>query len=562
VGPESKRLPALAAWNAAAAFLALLAPHLAYLAYHSYDLASVELGALAAALGLAAALVSLIAWTSRGTWRSLVFAAVILVSVELMVDLPEVGWRLRWIALATFVGCWALRRELPKFLVAIFLVFNVTTIFQSRLPRGIALAAAPARTDLPLLVHLVLDSHEGLDAFAGGSDGAALRESLLARYERRGFRVFGAAYSRYFMTKNSLGNMLNFTAKSRDHAYFESERSPRLLANAYFERLRQQGFEVRVLQSSWLDFCSAAELPPSACRSYAHAGLRAIADVEAGGICKALVLERMLLQRSTLVKWIRRRWPAVWVDLSDRNRIACRDRLPDWLFRPSELPSLASFSGLEVLEQVASEVRAATPGTALFAHVILPHSPFFFGPDCTVLPAASWMERGGTGPRSDDSTWEAERIDAYHDQVRCLHSRLERLLDELEDRPEPVWVVLHGDHGSRVVRRQPIDQDPNDVAPFDLVHSFSAWFAVKAPHVARGYEPGPAPLEELLLATVVERRLPKSGDVPTVFLERRQQVDMHAVVIPAWTEMLAALSGEPTPVRDEQRGSPSGAPGR
>jgi hypothetical protein len=546
----SSRWLELGVWNVAGAFLALLAPHLVLLAHHSYSLTSPEAAALWVVLLLAAVLVAVVSWTSRGIWRAVVFSLLLVSCAETMGGLPE-GWRLRWLAAGILVACLLLRKELPKVVVAVFAVFNATTCAQSSF-RGEPAppSATVARLDLPIVVHLVLDAHEGLDALAATARGAELRDALLATQERHGFRVYGAAYSRYLLTKNSLANMLNFSAKRRSFAHFERETSPRLLENAYFDRLLEQGFSLRVLQSDYLDFCAGSRVSASACASYPHSGLEVIQAIDAGVPCKALLLERILLKRSTVVLLGLRRWRALAQRITALNAHWCANSLPDWMFEGIQLPALSSFTGLDALDRVVRELRTAKAGTAYFAHLMLPHSPFLFRADCSMRqpaewPSPEWMVQGAEPRGPAASAWTTERLTAYHEQVQCLHDRLSRLLEELQSRPEAVWVVLHGDHGSRVLPSTTRGLELSNPESFDLVHGFSAWFSVKAPHIAPGYDPSPVPLEELLLATVIERRLPASGTTPTVYLEKENGSELREFPIPDWSRLLAPRSGVP-----------------
>ena len=489
---------------------------------------------------------------SKGSWRAVVLAATVFAASELLVDYAELGWRLRWVLVALLVVCWIIRRELARVLVVILLVFNFTTILQARWPWVSPVRNDAARSDLPVLVHLVLDSHEGLDALPTLDSGRGeLRASLLADYESRGFRVFGQAYSRYFDTKNSLGNMFNLSAGREDLEYFRGKDSPKLLRNEYFDSLVERGYRLFVLQSSYVDFCASVEQDRSDCRTYAHGGLAVLHETEAGGTCKAVLLERMLLQRSSLVDWLRRKRPWAWTRLAELNAQACRERFPGWFF-DAEPPVLASSTGLEVLERVRLAARQAAPGTVVFAHVILPHSPFFFREDCSQLPGPEWLDSTSRPPApANDAASAEERSARYLGQVRCLHRSLANLLDELDRRSDPVWVVLHGDHGSRIVTHDPIAPNFPHLTGRDLLHAFSSWYAVKAPHLAPGYDGTLAPLEELLRDTVVVPKTPRAPPTAEILLRRPPERELVAFEIREWSSWLSApMALEPAPPRN------------
>ena len=104
------------------------------------------------------------------------------------------------------------------------------------------------QTDLPPIIHLVLDEHigiEGLPKEIAGGD--ALRDELRAFYESFGFRIFGRAYSQYSSTKISLRTMLN----GRPNRYVLNRKDAQapeldLRHNLWFRQLAERGYRVRV----------------------------------------------------------------------------------------------------------------------------------------------------------------------------------------------------------------------------------------------------------------------------------------------------------------------------
>lgn len=78
----------------------------------------------------------------------------------------------------------------------------------------------------------------------------------------------------------------------------------------------------------------------------------------------------------------------------------------------------------------------------VFAHILLPHPPFVFGPEGEPIPPKSFREGNYY-----DGTIE-EYIEGYRGQIAFLNKRLVTAIDAiLEDtKPDPI-IILQGDHG-------------------------------------------------------------------------------------------------------------------
>jgi hypothetical protein len=84
-------------------------------------------------------------------------------------------------------------------------------------------------------------------------------------------------------------------------------------------------------------------------------------------------------------------------------------------------------------------------------------------------------------------------------------------------------IVLHGDHGSRIVLTEPNAATQLELTKQDLVDGYSTLFAMKLPGKSGGYDKSPWPLEQLLAKFVFEAGLAPTNIVhensePYVFL--------------------------------------------
>ena len=132
--------------------------------------------------------------------------------------------------------------------------------------------------DSPWRATLARWHREGLPEEISGA--TELGESLRAFYQRSDFTLFGAAYSLFFDTDESLATLLN-GAMSPDTASLISGKDEhrRIHANGWFEKLVQRGYQIRVYQSDYLDFCNAKDVDLTYCFTYPANSIRSIAFV-------------------------------------------------------------------------------------------------------------------------------------------------------------------------------------------------------------------------------------------------------------------------------------------
>jgi hypothetical protein len=162
---------------------------------------------------------------------------------------------------------------------------------------------------------------------------------------------------------------------------------------------------------------------------------------------------------------------------------------------------------LPALQRLESDLRRAQPGQAYFAHLLIPHYPYVLDERCAVRGSIEeWLYNGADQAAAEPNTdaQRAERYRRYFAQLRCQQILLGRLFDAL--RQAGAWrdaiVVVHGDHGSRIVRRMPLAENAARLTPQDLRDGFSTLFALRAPGVAAGVAREPRPLQALLAEAV------------------------------------------------------------
>ncbi len=323
----------------------------------------------------------------------------------------------------------------------------------------------PRRGELKPWVHLVLDELIGVAGIPGELDPGGIHASRLRRFfVDRGFTVFGKAYSASWFTRASLGSVVGF---SMDHRSFPISRR-HVGESEYFGEMVSRGYRIHVLQSDHLDFCRTEKGVPiggvQGCSTYGSNTLHPIASLAIDSLEKSKLILGAYSRLSASVSWVRRHYET------------CRNRLAGHgvhLCRWRAVPLLSPLASMEVLDRLIEEIPRIRAGEMYFAHVMLPHYPYAYDSKCTLRPYPySWLANVGDGG-NDAAAW-ALRYRYYFEQVECVLSRLEELFARMEanDRFNDVNIIVHGDHGSRIIRTGPGKWRYNSVARHSTMFAF------------------------------------------------------------------------------------------
>jgi hypothetical protein len=240
----------------------------------------------------------------------------------------------------------------------------------------------------------------------------------LDELEERGFEVAEESRSNYALTALTLASMFqmrhipDIPSLAEETGYKEGYRAiTRVLAEPLpaLETLRRHGYETVAIPSV------ATEVK-----------LRTVdRDLDTGQIVQ---LETVLLGRTLI---------APIVDF-----IA-----PDFVFDQQRSRSLDTLAAVEL---------TATDGRQqfVFAHVMLPHAPFVFGPGGEPLPQPECVPVCSIFERpADHDEW----LRLYRDQVVFVNDRVLQLIDAMRSVGADPVIVLMSDHGSRAF--QPENQE-------------------------------------------------------------------------------------------------------
>ena len=363
--------------------------------------------------------------------------------------------------------------------------------------------AGSGNAEPPLLIHLLLDEHIGVEGLPQEIPSArALRSELIDFYTSRGFRLFGGAYSQYANTFNSIANLLNFASREVSQPYLEHESAKSkwdLQQAAYFQMLQQRGYRLHVYQSTYMDLCHADGVQVQECITYPITSLSLLEGLglrtgeKASAIANAIVVQSKALRVAN----------KVYERVIRGGLLHAGVQLPGWRW---QTPLFGSIPIPSVVDRLSDDIVRHPRGHAFFAHLLLPHYPYIFDSSCQLRPrTADWLTNRIASTdmlvyNTADS--RALKYDRYSDQVRCLLTLIDGLLEDLDKHGllDDAIIIVNGDHGSRIPVHFPsgLTLASGVVTDADLRDTFSALYAIHAPEVSPGYDAEPVTLVDLL----------------------------------------------------------------
>ena len=375
--------------------------------------------------------------------------------------------------------------------------------------------SAPLNEQLPPVIHLVLDGHIGSQwmplNFPGAKEAKASLYGLLEKY---GFRLYPRTYSRYYKTRDSLTNGLDFTelkkSSSTPISHIQS-----------FARLKDEGYRLRVYQTEHLDFCQAKNVSVDFCYRYLATSIKGLEGVDLPSGKKALVIAGHWLGSMPVISVGRSLLAAVVRRLTGYDAFA---DLP-LVGNRALYDRSASLNSMSALQRVMEDVKQQPNGQFFFAHVVTPHDPFMYGADCSLNSDSwSWSSTSGWVVAEMDEKIRHDRYRRYYAQMRCIHRSLGSWFADLDRAGimEKATIVLHGDHGSRIASDPSVKNSSDPNWQRMTQDSFSTLFALRKPGVAPGVSTVMKPLNIMLKQLYISPELldQPSDAVPFILLHK------------------------------------------
>jgi hypothetical protein len=194
-----------------------------------------------------------------------------------------------------------------------------------------------------------------------------------------------------------------------------------------------------------------------------------------------------------------------------------QDLLPKWFMTRSYLgvpPSLA------VLSQIRQDLRENPGGTAVFAHLLVPHHTYHYDRECRIqantddwFHAVSRIDARKELSIINSPESRRRRYESYFDQLGCLYRALREFLEDLEaaDLLQGATIILHGDHGSRISLHSPNRESAERLSDADLIDNYSVLFAVRRPGSKPAYDLNLRSIQALFAERFLGRPFPSEN---------------------------------------------------
>jgi len=476
--------------------LLVAGPPLEYLRYNHYPLISPEVLLPTALWVLCAVGIGMLLNAAPRPVRIVAFSLLLLVFVDWQFsDHVELSFKLVPVAAVAFA--WLLERHFDAIAAVVLTAFYAASLLGSSPVRASRLnfVTAPKNTALPPIVYLILDEHIGIEGWP--SEFASSREmqtDIRGFYLREGFRLFGKAYSSFVETRSSIPAVLNWPVEDPhgDVTELVPESRYRLTANATFRKLSAEGYQIRVYQSTYLDYCDVQKFAIRSCETVPTNSVANLSLHKLPPWSKAMLVGLYFLEHNS----------RIYAHIRDFY-VAFTQRHPGWPRWDVHIYKSTMPGAVELLGRLQRDLRAEdTRGTVYFAHLLAPHHPYEFDEACrSQADPRRWLE---IIPHPDRGTntaaGRALRYALYAAQVGCLYRHLASLLQTIDSLPtgRQMVVILHGDHGSRITLHYPLERLLPSMVPSDFTDAFSTLFAIRAPGIAAGYDRRFVSVDELV----------------------------------------------------------------
>ena len=333
----------------------------------------------------------------------------------------------------------------------------------------------PGSTTFPRSSTLSSTSISALQDYRPSFPKAAPRLGQCGR-TYKDFTLYSRAYSRFAETQYALASLMNPSdgADVTELLRVEDGRYT-LLRNTWFDRLRSQGYAIKVYQTDRLDMCSEPT-PVDSCYTYS-------------------LYSPNPVQRSS-------------VQTGERLRMLIRK-----LNFGDAIPLPAPLAASEALERFEKDIAQTPRGVAYVVHLLLPHEGFLYRSDCSIRDPADW--EGANRLKGLTSDRRTAVYQHYLEHVVCTERRINQLFDRLRSLRvyDDATIVVHGDHGSRIAEQPWINPTPSRLSQRDLLDHFSTLFAVKAPGSIPGVVEEPMLIQQMFAALFLDAGAGDSGGV-------------------------------------------------
>lgn len=447
--------------------------------------------------------------------RSILFSLIITASFDLsFIDLhnfelpfqPQIlmGFLILLFVILMYGLLVKLQKSINLLLIIVFSAMNITSIAAPLLEKTAAESEKPLDTSQPNIIHLYLDEHIGIEGFPNDIfNSLEQADEVRDFYLNNSFHVYGGAYSTYLRSAFSMTSMLNYSNSPENLSSYMFEplnkRSFSIKTNKYFKQLSEQGYNIHVYQSNYMNFCDQRVEITLSCYNYQFDSIdeNVIANLE--------ISKKIELIYSTYIvsQYILRKIYAVIYHFSAILKTTDNKNNSQSLYNP-----VGHMQVFSVIDQMSKDILQTKGGNLFFAHLLFPHQPYIWTETCEVkMPIYSWRPYYDNHPdlydRKPSIISTQKRTDYYKEyfkQIKCSMHKLDELFTRLREAGQynDSIIIVHSDHGSRLYTNEPVFMEGHTITSQDYADSFSSLFAIKLPNSSQLYIKEPYPINKAL----------------------------------------------------------------
>ena len=476
--------------------------------------------------------------------KCIVYSVLVTLFIDLQFEFLK-WWaeRVLLILILAFVALWLIRVHASIVLLVIFATINVATILVPLAPDAAGFLISSnddglSETVPPTVVHIILDEHIGLEGIPTDIEGGIkTRNALMAFYKEYGFRLYGGTYSKYYQTENSISNILN-SPKSvpieslyfKDNSFF-SKHGRVLTSNLYFRKQKDAGYRIRVYQSRFMNFCDQEFVELIDCYTYSYNEIKSAALTSLSTLKKWNLIVGVFVNWHLETSWFFRQFGRLY----DQVKMFFGEAGGTNAGSIKMEQSVSAIAEIAVFDRLMSDIRLDPKGSLYFAHFLLPHFSYIFDSLCNIrIPLFDWKTR------FTNSSAESRTVlySLYFEQIHCTMRRLRKLFDYMKAAGifDDTTIIVHGDHGSRIVVTEPNAANKKNLSKEDLADGYSTLFAAKKPSLTTGYDAQMRPIEEIFQQVVNSSG--SAGPPPEehyVYLRNEEGIGWSQIRLPAFS---------------------------
>ena len=431
------------------------------------------------------------------------------------------------------------RRVAVQSLLVVFAVINITTLagfainaatpIEPQKSTATLLAKPEDRSARPILIHIILDEFAGITALENaGPVGQADIDEMIRGYLDNGFSVYPGAISQFFKSTLSIGHALNLSRQFDTTILAEVLKSKYydLSGNAYFSYLRDQGYQLHVFSNEYINLCQQGKYVNVQCNKYKYKDLSVLRKFSLSTSDRAVIIGNNYLSFINYYIWFKEIGKIIGSRREALLENGDESTIVGFQLLAFQFPF--ALGAMDQLNKLQAALENAQPGDAYFLHMLMPHYPYMVDPDCRPLPISRWvMNRFSGNPYEGNSNrTRAIRYTHYWQQIQCTNKLMADLMDHLKALGlyDNTILIIHGDHGSRITRVDPLYSEVDKLETMDYRDAFSTFMALRLPGVRGQVQLESITLTELLMGLSASNftALPDSAELaenpPEVYL--------------------------------------------